>query len=108
MLRKGFLMLCLLVGSLILTTTVHARENPNMVTLECSGVVHSDAGEKTSPQDAEKGAMHHHGCHGASTFLPGHFKAAHSFAIPSNRYPVDRLALHVSRNAGPALRQPIA
>ncbi len=101
-------MLCLLVGSLILTTTVHARENPNLVTLECSGVVHSDIGKEASPQDAEKGAMHHHGCHGASTFLPGHSKATRSFALPSNLYPVDRIESRISRNAGPALRPPIA
>ncbi len=100
-------MLCLLVGSLITTTTVHAWEIPNIVALECSGGVHTDAGEQNS-QDTEKSAMHHHGCHSASSFLPGHFGAACAFEIPSNRYPLDRVALHISRHAGPDLRPPIA
>lgn len=65
MLRGGFLLFCLLVSSLLATTTIHARETPYAPTMECSGAVHHDGDADQSSGDADRAVPHHHGgCHG--------------------------------------------
>lgn len=108
MLRKGFLLIWLVVASLTVTTTVHAQEFPGMVTLECSGAVHTENSEKTSPGDTDSGVMHHHGCHSASHFLHGDYASAAVFELSTDDYPMSRFAGHRVRHAGPDLRPPIA
>ena len=107
MFRKGFLLIWLVVASLTVTTTVHAQEFPGMVTLECSGAVHTENSEKSSPGDTDPGVMHHHGCHSASHFLPGDHAVSSLLALPTDDYPTSRFAGHRVRHAGPDLRPPI-
>ena len=109
MFRKGILIVWLLAVSLVATTTVHAQEIPGVVTLECSGAVHAGPDNDSEPAsgDADKGAMHHHGCHGASTFMAGNTAAGVFFMFPLRSYPVLQVAMLLPRHSGPALRPPI-
>ncbi|TVV74353.1 hypothetical protein [Sphingomonas solaris] len=72
MLRKLWsLLLVMIASSLVVTATVHAREIPGPVTIECSGAVHSDGDADQSQGDADKAMPHHHGtCHGQSLNVP--------------------------------------
>ncbi len=71
MLRRGVLLLCLLMSSLVAAATVHAQESPNAPTIECSGVVHSEGDADQSTGDRDSLMPHHHGsCHGGAAFLP--------------------------------------
>lgn len=64
-------MLCLLVASLCVTVTVHAREIAGASIIECTGVIHSDGDADQSQGDADKGIPHHHSsCQGAPAFVP--------------------------------------
>ncbi|RVT95046.1 hypothetical protein EOD43_04150 [Sphingomonas crocodyli] len=65
------LVLALLASSLVMTATVHAREIPGPVTVECSGAVHSEGDADQSQGDSDKAIPHHHGsCHGQAMNLP--------------------------------------
>jgi hypothetical protein len=69
--RLGKLLLCLISLSLLSATMVHAREETNTPTIECSGFVHSDGDADQSQGDADKAMPHHHGsCHSAPAFVP--------------------------------------
>lgn len=66
--RAWSLLLMLLLSSLVMATTVHARELAGPATVECSGSVHDDA--DTAP-DSDKAALHHHGnCHAGTFSVP--------------------------------------
>jgi len=65
MLRRGYLLCCLFLASLMTTGTVHAQESLSVPTLECSGTVHSEGDADQSSSDSDKNMSHHHsGCHG--------------------------------------------
>ncbi len=68
MLRRFWsLLLVMIASSLVMAATVHAREIPGPLTIECSGTVHSDGDGDQSQGDANKAMPHHHGtCHGQS------------------------------------------
>jgi len=69
--RLWSLWLVVIASSLMMTATVHARETPGPVTIECSGAVHSDGDADQSQGDADKAMPHHHGtCHGQSLNVP--------------------------------------
>lgn len=69
--RRAYLLLTLLVASLCVTATVHAREIAGTSVIECTGVIHSDGDADQSQGDADKGIPHHHSsCQGASAFMP--------------------------------------
>lgn len=109
MFRKGFLIVWLLAVALVATTTVHAQEIPGVVTLECSGAVHAERDNDSKPTsgEADKGTMHHHGCHSASTFIAGNTAADVFFTLPPRSYPVLQVAVLLPRQSGPGLRPPI-
>lgn len=110
MLRRFWsLLLVMIASSLVMTATVHAREIPGPVTIECSGTVHSDGDTDQSQGDADKAMPHHHGtCHGQSLDVPA------TDAMPSMSHlgdmrpspaPVSVFASHL---VDPALRPPAA
>jgi len=108
MVHRGFLLLCLIVGSLVATSVVHAREVPNLPTLACSGVVHTEGDADQSPGDADPGVPHHHGCHASSVFLPGAANYVRAFP-PSAVRPLGMTPAPPERwSVGPDLRPPIA
>lgn len=91
MLRWGFLLLLgVLAGSLIATSTVHAREFPGIPTIECSGVV-SGAIDGVDAADGESGEapaekappLQHATCHAPATSLPALQTSAPIFVAPA-------------------------
>ncbi|QEH81791.1 hypothetical protein EIK56_09635 [Sphingomonas sp. C8-2] len=110
MIRKGFLIICLMMASLVTTTIVHARELPGVVTLECSGTVRAEPEEssKPSPGDSDKAAFEHHGCHNASSMMLGSAPADEMVMRPQRAYPFLQVAALLPRDTGPGLRPPIA
>ena len=61
----------LIASSLVVTATVHARELPGPMMIECSGTVHQDGDADQSQGDADKAIPHHHGtCHGQAMQVP--------------------------------------
>lgn len=108
MLQRGFLMLCLLVASLLASTTLHAGEMPGIGGIECSGSVHTDSEQKQSSDEPEKSMTHHHGCHSAASFMPGEGLADHSFARSARLFVLIPATTPECRHSGPDLRPPIA
>lgn len=109
MLRRSLLLFCLLMTSLIASTTVHASELSVAATLECSGEIHSEGDADQSPGDSDRGMPHHHGsCHGHGLSAPvsGPSHALTDGTSDKFYFPAaDALA---RRSVGPALRPPIA
>lgn len=110
MLRKLWsLLLIMIASSLVMTATVHAREIPGSVTIECSGTVHSDGDADQSQGDADKAMPHHHGtCHGQSLNVPATDEAA-SVTLEAGLllFPVT-VGPMASHLVDPALRPPTA
>lgn len=110
MLRKLWsLLVVLIASSLMVNATVHAREIPGAVLIECSGNVHNDGDADQSQGDADKAVPHHHGtCLGSSLDLPATEAlslvarpvALRPVAIPDRKLP--------SNLVDPALRPPTA
>lgn len=107
--RLWSLLLVMIASSLVMTATVHAREIPGPVTIECSGTVHSDGDADQSQGDADKAVPHHHAtCHGqtldvpASDTLPSIARVGGLRPFPT---PASAIASHV---VDPALRPPAA
>ena len=74
------LLMGLVALSMTTTATVHARELPAPVSIECTGVVHQDGDSDQSQGDADKAAPHHHGtCHGQIADVPVTEAFAYSF-----------------------------
>jgi len=103
------LFLMLIASSLVMSATVHARELPGPVMIECSGTVHEDGDADQSQGDADKAIPHHHGtCHGQAMQIPGGDELPASRALAELRgiAPDDR---EMASNAvDPALRPPAA
>ncbi|WP_082543426.1 hypothetical protein [Sphingomonas sp. Leaf339] len=103
------LLLVMIASSLVMTAAVHAREIPGLVTIECSGTVHSDGDADQSQGDADKAMPHHHGtCHGQTLDVPA------SDTLPSmtsadglRPFPASTSAI-ASHLTDPALRPPAA
>ncbi len=110
MFRKGLLVIWILVAALVVTTTVHVRELPGIEGLECSGAVHSETEDDRgqTPGEVDKGTVHHHGCHGASSFLAGNGTGDVMVTSSSRAYPPQRVAALLPRPIDPGLRPPIA
>jgi hypothetical protein len=65
------LLMGLVALSMTTTATVHARELPAAVSIECTGIVHQDGDADQSQGDADKAVPHHHGtCHGQVANVP--------------------------------------
>lgn len=108
---RGFwsLLLVMIASSLVMTATVHAREIPGPVTIECSGTVHSDGDGDQSPGDADKAMPHHHGsCHGQTLDVPATgalSSSTHADRLRPFPAPASATASHL---VDPALRPPAA
>ncbi|MEG3175460.1 hypothetical protein U1872_04400 [Sphingomonas sp. RB3P16] len=101
------LVLVMIASSLMISATVHARELPGPVSIECSGTVHSDGDTDQSPGDSDTAISHHHGtCHGASLDVPA--TGTLPTLMPANglraAYAPDNAP--ASRAVDPALRPP--
>lgn len=110
MLRKLWsLLLVMIASSLVMTATVHAQEMPGIVTIECSGAVHSEGDADQSQGDSDKAVPHHHGtCHGPSLNLPATDELAAMVRAEGMRpFPGSDSAI-ASRLVDPALRPPTA
>ena len=104
--RAWSLLLLLLLSSLVMATTVHARELAGPATVECTGSVHDDA--DTAP-DNDKAALHHHGnCHAGTFSVPqrGALKMLSLATTSPAALAQDRG--QPSRAVDPALRPPAA
>lgn len=104
-----YFLLVMTASSLVMTATVHAREIPGPITLECSGTVHSAGDADQSPGDADKAIPHHHGtCHGQSLDVPA-TDALSSMTLADTVRPFPAPdSSTVSRLVDPALRPPAA
>ncbi|WP_156355963.1 hypothetical protein [Sphingomonas sp. Leaf22] len=107
--RAWSLFLMLLLSSLVLATTVHARESAGPATVECSGPVHSDGDAAPDGGDNDKAALHHHGnCH-AGTFSVPQRGALSLFVLTAvNPATLVQVRGAPSRAIDPALRPPAA
>lgn len=108
MLRSGFLFFCLLVSSLIATTTIHAQEIPFAAGIACAEDAHTQEKSDSPSGDADKALSHQNGCHGHHISTPAH--AAVSDAVIDE---TDLLLPHAAvetalGSVDPALRPPIA
>jgi len=103
------LFLLLIASSLVMTATIHAREIPGPVTIECSGAVHSEGDADQSPGDLDQAMPHHHGtCHGSSLDLPASGALASMTGTDRLQpFPAPTSAF-ASRLVDPALRPPAA
>lgn len=110
MLKRGLILLCLMLMSLTAASTVHASEQTLAPVIDCSGQVHVEGDTDQSAPDSDQDVVHHHtGCHGHGTFdaFPAKIEAlgieptAHLFFFPAT-------SVRARWMAGPALRPPIA
>lgn len=104
--RAWSLLLVILLSSLVMATTVHARELSGPATVECPGTVHDDG--DTGDTDG-KAALHHHGnCHAGTFSVPrsGAIALPPSIAMARPAHGAD--AGLASRDIDPALRPPSA
>ena len=99
----------MIAASLVVTGTVHAQEMPGIVTIECSGAVHSEGDADQSQGDFDKAVPHHHGtCHGSSLNLPATDNLAAMVRADGMRpFPSSDTAI-ASRLVDPGLRPPAA
>ncbi|MEH3040378.1 MAG: hypothetical protein PGN21_09990 [Sphingomonas paucimobilis] len=103
------LFLVLIASSLVMTATIHAREIPGPVTLECSGAVHSEGDADQSQGDADKAIPHHHGtCHGSSLDVPAGGTLMSMTGADGLRPVPAPASSFTSRLIDPALRPPAA
>ncbi len=103
------LFLMLIASSLVISATVHARELPGPVMIECSGTVHADGDADQSQGDADAAIPHHHGtCHGQAMQIPRGDEVPTSLGLAGLRgIAADDRELP-SSTADPALRPPAA
>lgn len=107
MFGKGFVLICLLMASIFASAVVHAREVPNLPTLECSGEIHTDADGDQSRGDSDNGMPHHHSCHGAAAFIPATTQGVYEIALSAAQPAILASAPPDRWSLGPALRPPI-
>lgn len=109
MLRRGFLLLHLLLASLIATATVHAQEFSPSPALECAGYIHTEGDADQSPGDSDKAVPHHHtSCQSAPVSSPTRIireRRLRPLVVATPNY-VSALTHRWSN--GPGLRPPIA
>jgi hypothetical protein len=113
MLRWPILLLTMIVTSLTLSATVHAREASDAlggaIGIECSGYVHSDGDADQSQGDSDQAVAHHHGtCHGAASLLPVKAVSPSPMIILRNPLGFARETTLGRWSPGPDLRPPIA
>ena len=109
MFRRGLFLLCMLLTSLTAVATLHAREFPGAVSVDCSGYMHGESDPDQTPADAEKALPHHHGsCHGAVAFIPIRNSAPMSFVARTQPAFHSPAAALYRWSPCPGLRPPIA
>lgn len=110
MLKRGLLLLCLMLMSLSVTSAVHADEQSPAPTMDCSGQVHAANDADRSAPDSDQGVPHHHtGCHGHGTFDAFPQKVEAIGLEPSTAlYFFPANSFRARWMAGPAVRPPIA
>lgn len=109
MLRRSFLLFCLLVSSLIATTIVHAQETSYALGTECTEVLHQEGDADQSSGDADRAVPHHHGgCHGHHISTAANGAALDIVIREADLPPPHQSTARVQRAVDPALRPPIA
>lgn len=108
MFGRNVLLICMLMAAIFTSAVVHAREVPNLPTLECSGEVHTDGESDQSRGDTDKGVPHHHSCHGTAVFVPAASDSPDARAVVVAELASFRSAPPSRWSAGPGLRPPIA
>ncbi|MEN2748055.1 hypothetical protein [Sphingomonas sp. T9W2] len=107
--RAWSLLLVLLLSSLVLATTVHARESAGPATVECLGAVHDDADTAPDGGDTDKAALHHHGnCHAGTFSVPQRGTMTLLSLATTNPATLAQDRGQASRAIDPALRPPAA
>jgi hypothetical protein len=103
------LFLVLIASSLVMTATVHARELPGPMTIECSSTIHHDGDADQSQGDSDKTVPHHHGtCHGQAMQVPASGDLPLSRAVAGLLGGVGNDRFLASASIDPALRPPSA
>lgn len=107
--RLWSLMMILVASSLVMATTVHARELPGKVTIDCTGTVAASADVAHAQGNNDQDVPHRHGtCHGPVMQVP----ASDANAAPMQRITAPRYLASAgsipSRLVDPALRPPTA
>ena len=108
MVHKGFFLTCLLVASLFASTVLHASEIPGVVDIACSISESDQEGSSEEGDGKARATVHHHGCHNASSLLPGSPKKNDPIVLSRDSYPMASAVVLLSRCTGPDLRPPIA
>jgi len=109
MLRRSLLLFCLLMTSLVVSTTVHASELSIAGTLDCSGELHTEGDADQSPGDTERGVPHHHGsCHGHCLVAPVSGPSQTVLDEASSRFRFPASDAFARWSVDPALRPPNA
>lgn len=109
LLRLWSFLLVMIASSLVMTATVHAREIPGQVTIECTGTVHTDGDADQSQGDADKAIPHHHGtCHGQTLNVPATDALSSMVRVASLRALLTSDRVMASHLVDPALRPPAA
>ncbi len=109
MFRGSLLLFCLLVSSLIATTSIHAQEALYASGVECAEAGYSESDENQSSNDMEKAVPHQHGgCHGHHISIAANAAASDTLVRDGDLLlPRDAVGLEHS-GIDPALRPPIA
>lgn len=110
MLRRGYLLLYVLIASLLATATVHAQEFASpFVKLECAGYVHGDGDSDQSQGDADKAVPHHHtNCQNAPIVAPASAVRERQLRPMANSAPNYVATMAHLWSDDPGLRPPIA
>lgn len=102
-----FVRFALLLAALMASSTIHASEAMNPVSIECTDRA-EESGEP-SQQDSDRPAVHHHGgCHSPAASLVGRFfRRTNLYTIEQPGAPMGA-QLTYRWLTGPGLRPPIA
>ncbi len=102
-----FVRFALLLAALMASSTIHASEAMNPVTIECTERANKPS--QPSQQNPDRPGVHHHGgCHSpAANLVDRYFRLTNLYAIEQ---PVAQLAAQPTDrwSTGPGLRPPIA
>lgn len=100
------LLIVLILASLTMSSTIHARELSGSTDIECSGVVHSQDDKDQSGGKTDKAL--HHGCHSIGATLATKVTPVELVVFAPVRLTFVNVTAPVGSVTGPALRPPIA
>lgn len=112
MLRGGFLLLCTLVVSLLVATTLHAMDLPGSMVVDQCGYSDEAAAEAApadeAPGNVTEGLPDHHGCVSESGFMAAAFGQACEAVRAPNLHGCRSASVLARLQPDPDLRPPIA